>query len=526
LAEDGSQIPSLDSAQGADEGVALEATGDVAGRDLRTRKDPKMTDPKVADLAREFTRRGLNRREMIALGTRLGVTSAFLGAALRLAGQDAAASGSRRATAAVRNQEALWDKSLGAEGPWPTVAVAEPAEEVELSIAHAWDATFMERQTQFDELFTERHPTIKVTAENTPWGDFMTKYTTQAAGGSLPDIMYVHFSWAQQLIQADLLPPVDDYIALQTDFDLADFTEPSLVSYTRDEQLHIIPYDEGPGILYYNKDLFDAAGVAYPDDTWTLDRLKEVALQMTTGEGAEKIFGIGDLPSPGNAAIGPGYLFPHGAQYISEPDETEYLLDQPEGIAAMEWWQELRDAGAAPHPDDLATLAWPPFQFGNIAMYYEGSWATPPIIAGASFAWDVAKWPAGPARHSTFSAGSGYAITRDARNADAAWIYLNDYLSTAGQTYMWALTGRGSPARLSAWPAYLESEGVPAGASNIQDSLTTIASHEILDSPVANQVTQTAGPIWDEVIAGNLSVEEAINEIGAAIEPLLAQNAS
>ena len=81
----------------------------------------------------------------------------------------------------------------------------------------------------------------------------------------------------------------------------------------------------------------------------------------------------------------------------------------------MEWWQELRDAGAAPHPDDLATLAWPPFQFGNIAMYYEGSWATPPIIAGASFAWDIATWPAGPARHSTFSAGSGYAITRDAR---------------------------------------------------------------------------------------------------------------
>lgn len=485
-----------------------------------------MTDPNVADLAREFTRRGLSRRQMIALGTRLGVTSAVLGAAMRLTGQAVAASRDRPTIATGRYQTALWDKSLGADGPWPTVAVAEPDAAVELSVAHAWDATFMERQTQFDELFTERHPTITIKAENTPWADFMQKYTTQAAGGSLPDIMYVHFSWAQQLIKADLLPPVDDYIAEQTDFDLADFTEPSLVSYQRDGALHVVPYDEGPGVLYYNKDLFDAAGVDYPDDSWTLDRLKEVALQLTSGEGGDKVFGIGDLPSPGNAIVGPGYLFPFGAEYISEPDETEYLLNQPAGIAAMQWWQELRDAGAAPTPDDIQTLAWPPFQFGNIAMFFEGSWATPPIIAGANFAWDIAKWPAGPERHTTFSAGSGYAITRDANNADAAWIYLNEYLSTAGQVYLWALTGRGSPSRLSAWPAYLESEAAPEGALNIQDSLTTIASHDILDSPVANQVTQTAQPIWDEVIAGNLSVEEAINEVGAAIEPLLAQNGS
>ena len=38
-------------------------------------------------------------------------------------------------------------------------------------------------------------------------------------------------------------------------------------------------------------------------------------------------------------------------------------------------------------------------------------------------------------------------------------------------------------------------------------------------------MTQTAGPIWDEVIVGNLSVEEALNEVCASIDPLLAENA-
>ena len=89
-------------------------------------------------------------------------------------------------------------------------------------------------------------------------------------------------------------------------------------------------------------------------------------------------------------------------------------------------------------------------------MYVEGTWATPPIQAGSKFKWDMAKFPKGPKAHVMASAGSGYGITRDSKAADAAWIYLNEYLSTAGQAYMWGITGRGSPARLSAWPSYLE----------------------------------------------------------------------
>ena len=116
--------------------------------------------------------------------------------------------------------------------------VTDPTEEVTLSVSHAWDATFMERQNQFDELFTERHPTIKIAAENTAWADLLAKYATLAAGDELPDITYVHFSWAQQMIKADLLLGLDDYIAGEPDFNLADFTPPSLVSYKRDEKLY------------------------------------------------------------------------------------------------------------------------------------------------------------------------------------------------------------------------------------------------------------------------------------------------
>ncbi|HEY7029788.1 MAG TPA: sugar ABC transporter substrate-binding protein [Thermomicrobiales bacterium] len=488
-----------------------------------------MTDLNEAELAREFARRGLTRRQVMTIGARLGLSSATLAAVLALHQRETAASSTAGATAKrAQNQGSIFDKNAGADGPWPQTAVPEPTEKITLSVSHAWDATFMERQNQFDELFTQRHPNIGIAAENTsPFSDYLPKYTTQAAGGKLPDIMYTQFSWAQQFIQNDLFIAVDDYIAKQPDFNLPDFTPQSLVSYKYQDKLWGVPYDEGPANLYYNRDLFDKAGIGYPDETWTLDSLKDAALKLTSGEGGDKIYGLGELPTPGDALMAPPYLFPFGAQYVSEPKEDECLIGKPEAVQAMQWWEELRDKGAVPNPDEMASVAWPPFQFGKIAMTQQGSWATPPIRAGSKFNWDIAMWPAGPQKHSTFSAGSCYAITRDAKNQDAAWIYLNDYLSTAGQVYMWALTGRGSPARLSAWPAYLESEFAPPGAKYVQQAMAQgIASHDIIDQPTGPQVTQTAGPIWDEVIAGNMSVEDALNEVCAEISPLLAKNKS
>ena len=158
-------------------------------------------------------------------------------------------------------------------------------------------------------------------------------------------------------------------------------------------------------------------------------------------------------------------------------------------------------------------------------MVVDGTWATPPIQAGSKFKWDMAKFPKGPKAHVMASAGSGYGITRDCKNPDAAWLYINDYLSTAGQAYMWGVTGRGSPARLSAWPSYLGSKFAPAGAKNAQEELAGLAKHDILDQPTTAKVTQAAGAIWDQAVAGTLSIKDAADQICKAIDPILAENA-
>jgi multiple sugar transport system substrate-binding protein len=487
------------------------------------------------ELAREMLRRGLSRRQMIATMIRLGLGAGTIGAVLAACGQQAAPAAAPTAAPAAEAPTAapaaeaptsasIFDASEGADGAWPTSGVGDPASKVTISVAHAWDATFFERQKQFDELFMKRHPNIEVKAENTPWGEFRQKYVAQAAGNALPDLLYCQFSWAQDLIKNGLFVALDDYIQKESAFNLADFTPASLISYQRDGKLWGVPYDEGPANLYYNKDLFDAAGIGYPDDTWDLEKLKEVAIQLTKGEGPNKQFGLGELPSLGDTLVAPPYLMPFGATYLTEPKEDQCLINKPEAVAALEWWEELRTKGAVPSPADMQNVAWPAFQFGKIGMTQQGSWATPPIAAGSKFNWDIAMWPKGPKAHTTFSAGSAYMITRDSKNPDAAWIYLNEYISTAGQAYMWGSTGRGSPSRLSAWPSYISSKFAPAGAKFVEQAMKTIASHDIIDQPTGPLVTQAAGPIWELVVAGQLSVKDACDQVFAAVDPIIAAN--
>lgn len=491
------------------------------------------------ELVREMARRGYSRRQVLRYGLGLGLSATALSSLLAAcgaerrpqtsAGQSAAKgtpqAGAQPTSAPQPTAKAQFSETEGSSGKWPKTAVDEPGSKVELSVAHAWDASFWPRQQQFDRQFMKRHPNISIKAENTPWEDFLQKYVAQGAGGTLPDLMYIHFSWAQQLIQQRVLSELDDYVDRQDDFDIDDFTKPSLVSYRHDGKLYGIPYDEGPGILFYNKDLFDKAKVDYPTEKWTLGDLKEAAIKLTSGEGRRRVYGFAGTPTPGDGAMAPSYLFPFGAQYISEPKEDKCLIDSPEAVEAMEWWMELRSKyKAVPSPADVETMQGDPFQFGRVAMMLNGSWATPPLNQNAKFKWDVAVWPKGPKKHSTFSAGSCYAITKNSKHADAAWIYLNEYISPAGETFMWGSTGRGSPSRNSAWKSYLDSKFSPPNAKIIQESLNTIASHDILDKPTAPEVSQKAGSIWDRVVTGKLSVKQALDQVCRDIGPILAKN--
>lgn len=476
------------------------------------------------------TKNGLSRRRLmgsaLSAGTLLGAPGLIAGCSggerqpQTAEGQQA----ERGGLGNVYTDEAA--KELNDSLSWPETAVSEPDSEVVLTIAHHWEASFMPRQEQFDRFFMERHPNIKLQNEITPFADYLQKYITQLAGGTVPDVMYCQFAWAQNFIKRGVFLALDDYIGQQPDFDRDDFTAPSLGYYERDGSLYGIAYDCGPIMLYYNKELFDSAGLDYPTSDWTMEDMRDAAVELTSGSGGSKVFGLHQIPTPGGDFT-PTFLAPFGGTYVND-DESASLLDTPESVEAAQWWMDIYlEHGAMPSPSDAQAIGADlnAFTVGRAAMSYQGSWATPGLIEQADFEWAIADWPVGPVEQSTGALGSCFAITEESKNKDAAWIYLNELLSTAGQIFMWASTGRGSPARNSAWDAYLESEFAPEGADLIQDALNNYGTDEgVLHQPAGPEVTSAAEPIWDRVISGRLSVEEGCREITETIDPILETN--
>lgn len=411
---------------------------------------------------------------------------------------------------------------------WGKSAVADPKSSVTITVAHSWSPADFVRQQQFDYFFQKRHPNIKIVAENAgdSSADYLKKYSSQAAGGSLPDVMYNGFGFAQNFIGSGAFLALNDYISGEPNFNPSDFTEVSTGYYKRDGKQYSVPYDCGPVMIYYNKNIFTKAGVELPTAKWKFDDLRNAVLATTSGQGGSKIFGLSLPVTPADTFWDPVRLSPLGGHYLSD-DESQVLLDQPESIAAVQWWMDMYlQKGVFPSPSELQGLSQADaFTLGRAAIKVDGSWGAPALREQANFEWGIADWPAGPKGHSTAAVGSAYSITSKSANKDAAWIYLNEYLSTSGQVFMFASTGKGNMTRKSAWPAYLKSEAAPEGADAIYNALNTYATSKgVVFGPATPQITNAVTPIWDQVMGKSLGVSDACKKIAATIQPLLKKN--
>ncbi|MCY3658966.1 MAG: sugar ABC transporter substrate-binding protein [Caldilineaceae bacterium] len=400
----------------------------------------------------------------------------------------------------------------------PTAPAADAdgmsAEPVTVSTAQVWEAAFQGHQQEFDTNFMEENPDIVLEPVYNTWSDHNQVVPTWAAADTLPDIVYVHgsraFPWAFEGITVSLQSHVD----ADPDFNIAGVWEEALRLYRFEGEQHGIPYDHGPIILGYNKDIFDAAGVAYPTEDWTIDDLVETSIQLTNTDGDTKVWGWrGNMPNFGNGT-NPNMLNTYGANLYND-EETAIELDTPEARVAVQIWVDLiHEHGAAPTPAESEAFEQNAWIAGNIGMSPFASWNTPTQYSFANYAWDVAPWPAGPAGQSCGSFGSGFSITKNSSDPAAAWRYLHSYLSKEGMEFMWGSSGRGSPARASAYQSWLDSE--PA-SDNAHYFLHALENYAVTGRPyqtiAAPQLLDITGRYQTLLQSGEIDVDSAITGI-------------
>ncbi|GIV80355.1 MAG: hypothetical protein KatS3mg050_4749 [Litorilinea sp.] len=395
-------------------------------------------------------------------------------------------------------------------------SAAQPAaEQITLTFGHHWEAAFRPRQEEFDRQYQERHPNVRIESTYNTWADHNQIVPTWAAAGTLPDIIYVHGRYAFPWNFEGILISIQSYVDNDEEFNVEGIWEEALRLYQFRGEQYEIPYDHGPLILGYNKDLFDEAGLDYPSPDWTMDDFLEAAIALTDPDKQQWGFS-GDLPDFGNGGNG-SMLYPWGARLMDDT-ETQILLDTDEAREALQFWVDLIHVHkASPSPAESQAFEQGPWISGRVAMDNTASWNTPTLASFAPFAWDVAPWPQGPGGRGTGSFGSGFGITRDSKHPDAGWEYLREYLSVDGMRFMWGETGRGSPARKEAYDAWLQSEAAPEHAQYFLEALDNYA---ITDRPYQ---TLAGGEILDVMNRQRDLLRNGETTVDAAIEAIITE---
>lgn len=153
-----------------------------------------------------------------------------------------------------------------------------------------WDYGTTDYWGKLTEAFEAANPGVKVEVIDIPSADYTAKMPIMLASGDDTDILTIKDmpSYSGMIAKNQILP-IDEYVA-KDGIDMAPYSGVD-ESIKVDDKLYAMPFRSDYWLLYYNKDLFDAAGTAYPTGDLTWQQYRELAKKLTTGEGNDKIYG-------------------------------------------------------------------------------------------------------------------------------------------------------------------------------------------------------------------------------------------
>ncbi len=129
----------------------------------------------------------------------------------------------------------------------------------------------------------------RVQVEGIP-GEYVQKMLLNHVAGTMPDVMIVDAASAAVFVNNGMLMDLTPFIKRDAEFNIEDYYANTVKIGRREDKLFMIPGDFTPMVMYYNKDIFDAAGVAYPKAGWSFQEFLETAKKLT--DPAKKQYGF------------------------------------------------------------------------------------------------------------------------------------------------------------------------------------------------------------------------------------------
>ncbi|MFQ6098539.1 MAG: ABC transporter substrate-binding protein [Armatimonadota bacterium] len=278
------------------------------------------------------------------------------------------------------------------------------------------------------EKFHAQQDGIRVSLEPIPAQGYLEKLKVLIANGEAPDVFVFDDEPFLALQQRGAFLDLTPYIE-EDDFDLDRFWKTNVELCTVDGRVYGLPMDGGAEVLYYNKDLFDAAGLDYPSSEWTWDDFVDAAKALTRdtdGDGITDQYGY--LCTTDWWPKWLPWIWMCGGRVLND-DRTECLMDSPEAIAGLRWYSDLMlKHEVAPLASEGAMTGMGRGQLfgtGRVAMFGGLPVAYREFKEYRHINWDVCPYPIGPKGvRITRYTGCPYVIYARTKHPRECWMLL------------------------------------------------------------------------------------------------------
>ncbi len=364
--------------------------------------------------------------------------------------------------------------------------------------------------------FERQNPGIKVEVQTAAYADYFTKLQTAIAGGVAPDTFELNYEIFVTYARAGALLALDDQASADSDYDPARVYPKALEAFHYEGKLYGMPSTFSNVVLFYNKAIFDAAGLDYPTADWTWEDEREAAEKLT-----DRAAGVFGDYQPVTFHEFYKALAQAGGQFLSA-DGTRATFNDAKGLEAAQWLLS-KPGTVQPTVAEIGGVAdydTALFKSGKLAMWHNGIWQISGLAATAGLDFDIVTEP-GNAQKANAVFMNATAVSAGTDNAAAAWKWAR-FLGTSAKTVEtrlasnWELPAVNDQA---AFDSYL-AQTPPANRQAVFDALEHIALPPVLDAQQA-QMQDIVTQALEKAASGQASAQQALVDAAAAVTALI-----
>jgi multiple sugar transport system substrate-binding protein len=365
--------------------------------------------------------------------------------------------------------------------------------------------------------YQKTHPGIGLEIVVAPYGEFTEKVTSMIASGNPPDITW----WSEDSLTyfADKGYFVELDSAVKKwgpEWDPEDVYPTTLEGGRWKGKLYAIPFSTPAPVLYYNKKLFDEAGLKYPTEDWTWDDFDAALRKLSKGEGASKVYGVENLLDKGvewQSLL--NIIRSYGGKFMNEK-RNRCVINSPQSVTALKKYLDWVNNGLSTRPGISA-----PFEQGRSAMFIGFMSMKARFDGVKSLDYDIAFVPKGPAGRQ-LRGGSAYLVVMKSTAYKKESLDLLRFLSSKEGIRESAVYFGPPRKSIGLSKEFLDPATPPANKKVFIESLqySTVTEH----FPLFVKANLIAQEEVDLMVAGKQPVEETLKKIQNRINSLLAEN--